>query len=196
MNRLIHCGIIVAALIPSPLIGQAFRVGVGGGLSTLIGDDINGEEVGFTLGGEFMVLRSSQMEFGLGLDYSKYGVRDLPKDLTEVNLLGILRYSPWLESVRPAFGIKAGISRHKVPLVTDLLMLTEASTYGFTVGPTLSLLVPMGRFGVEIGLDAMYMVYDGLDPKEPSVGLITPGSSYSGIRISGRAGLSMSLGMP
>ena len=195
MKRFIGSGILFVALIPTPLLGQSVRLGVGVGKGTLAGEDIRGDEAGFTVGGELLFLRSGGLQVGLALDYSRYGVHPpLPKDLTEINVLGVLRYMSSGEAVQLFWGGKAGVSRHSVPLVTETLMLTEPSTYGLTTGPTVGLVVPVGKFGIEIGLDGMYMIYRALDPDEGAAGAIHPGSSYSGFRIIGRVGLSITLG--
>lgn len=193
MKRFIGSGILFVALIPTPLLGQSVRLGVGVGKGTLTGKDIRGDEAGFTVGGDLLLLRSGGLQVGLALDYSRYGVH-LPEDLTEINVLGVLQYMSSGEAVQLFWGGKAGVSRHSVPLVTQTLMLTETSTYGLTAGPTVGLVVPVGEFGIEIGLDAMYMIYGALDPDEGAAGAIHPGSAYSGFRITGRVGLSITLG--
>ena len=193
MTRFIGLGILIVTLIPTPLLGQSVRLGVGVGMGTLTGQDIRGEEAGFTVGGDLLLLRPGGLQVGLALDYSRYGVR-LPEDLTEINVLGVLRYMSSGEAVQLFWGGKAGVSRHSVPLTTVTLMLTEPSTYGLTAGPTAGAVVPIGKLGIEIGLDAMYMIYGALEPDEGAVGVIHPGSSYSGFRITGRVGLSITLG--
>jgi len=180
--------IVLFPVIPGRAQAQSVSFGAGGGVSAFTHDDLKGEDPGTTLGLDVLIRRSAHLQVGVGLDYSRYGVPRLP-ELTEMNLLGIIRWTPSRRALTPYFAGKAGVSRQTVPLVTQNLMLAKPSTWGLTVGPSVGVLIPVRFGGLEASADAMYMRYGALEPDEPAGGVLISGSAYSGIRVTGRIGV-------
>ena len=195
MKGTVAAVLLVIALFPGRGVCQSARLGIGAGFGTLTGDDFENSEAGFTVGGNLLFLRPNGIQLGLAFDYSQYGVGDVDlngivlesgeEPVTQLDILGVLRYVFPDEAAQFFLGGKAGFSRRSAEV-----SIIESSSSGLAVGPMAGVQVPVGNLALEIGLDAMFVSYGDVEIDGTKI----TGTDATGFRILGRVGLSIPLG--
>jgi hypothetical protein len=180
-------GYAMLALLATPLCLQGqIRLGISGGAGNFTGDDFEGSQTGWTVGGELVYPLASGLEIGGLFDYSSYGVDDVDTvDANVMDIYGVARYPFPGERARFFVGAKGGYSRLSADSEGQSL-----SASGFAVGPTVGVRIPLSRISIDIAGDGMYTSYGDAEFE----GTTIEDSSSSGFRWIARAGISIPLG--
>lgn len=178
-------GFVVIAMIALPICLQAqVRLGISGGVSGYTGDDFDGVETGFTFGGELVYPLMSGLEVGGAFDYSSYGVEDVDEDLSQIDVLGVVRYPIGTGSAQFLVGGKVGYSRQKITVIVD------GTRNGWGIGPTAGVRIPLTSLAIDIVADGIYQSFGDFSVD----GETEDGSDGSGFRWTVRGGISIPLG--
>lgn len=184
-SRLIAALALAAALaLPCEGRGQ-FTVGVHTGVGVLAGDDFDGNEGGTTINLEAMVGATAGWQFGGGIQYTSLGLEERSESVGQLDVLGAARYMFQPDLAQLYIGARGGFSRQSTEL--DGVSITGQ---GFSIGPSIGVILPFPWFGFEIAMDARYLSYGDFERD----GDTTPGSASTGVHLGGRVGLSFKLG--
>jgi hypothetical protein len=184
MPRLSALLLLCAVLAPVPGAAQV-TLGLGTGVGVLVGDDFDGNEGGTTLNVEGMLGPATGWQFGGVFQYTSLGLEGSSESVDQIEALGAVRYLFRPEFAQLYLGARGGWIRHGRELEGE-----DLSSTGFTVGPTVGVILPFPWFGFEISMDARY-----LDMGDPAIeGSPVPGVGGSGVQVGGRVGVSFLLG--
>lgn len=181
-------GVATALLLalPATLSGQA-TVQVGGGFTTLTGDDFAGVDAGYTLGGGLLFNANSRVQIGGELKVHSFAIDDVDERLDQIDVLAKARVFIPNDAGRIFLGAKAGYARQDTEVAG-----VEVETDGFTAGPTAGIVIPLSDLMLEISGNMMYVSQDESDDEfiDDEIEIQEAG----GIRYSLEAGLAIPLG--
>ena len=168
----------------APLSAQSVELGLNGGVGKYTGDDFEGGEVGFGLGGH-LLFGEEDARFGAGVDYASYGTEDSEEKIGGLDLFGLFRYMLPGESARFFVGGKAGFSRWSADVGNISL-----SANGFGVGPLVGVHIPLESVAVQISGDVQYVSYGDVEASDETI----PDSDSSGFEVGARVGIALPIG--
>lgn len=187
-TRIPHALVAAAAAVLLVIVAvplQAQSLGISAGYGSLSGDDFDGIESGFTIGGELLFEVSQDVLLGGAFDYSSYGIEDTEEDLSQYDLQGVLRYLFPGDETRFFVGGRLGYTRQSIEILTE-----SAAANGFSIGPSVGVTIPTGGVNVDVSVDGLYETLGDFSSDGDSI----DGSDSSGFRFLGRAGISIPLG--
>lgn len=178
----------VAALfvtLPAGLQGQTIlQAGAGGG--SLTGDDFEGIDAGYSIGGGLLFGATENVQVGGEFFVHSFGVEDTDENLDQFDVLAKARYLIPGETARVFVGAKAGYARQSFDVAG-----VDFDSDGFTAGPTLGVAIPLSNLHLELSGDLMYVTQG-----EPDTDLVDPDTDFDdvgGVRWSLNAGLAIPL---
>lgn len=168
--------------VPTGLHGQATlqsAVGFGG----FAGDDYDGVEAGYSIGGGLLFDASENIQVGGEVFVHTFGLEGTAENLDHYDILAKARYLIPGDPARFFIGAKAGYARQSFGPSG-----AEVESDGFTVGPTVGVSIPVSSFMLELSGDALWVTQGYADD------VADPIDDASGVRYAISAGLAIPLG--
>ncbi len=131
------------------------------------------------------MIRPTGWQLGLAAELSDYGIEGSGADVSEFDLMAVVRFLNPGQGARFFLGGKAGYSTQSLENQPF-----ETSGRGFTIGATIGVLIPMGSVDLEIAGDALRLSCDDVE----FLGEELPRSESRGFRMIGRVGFSIPIG--
>ena len=183
MRSLPNVAAALLCLTPQTVLGQTELV-LDGGIGAFAGGDFAGTPPGPALGVALHVSEWGSAHGGVELGYSRHGGTGVESTTTQLQYLGLARYTVLSGPILVHVGGKLGAGRRSLKIVDE-----PATTDGFVLGPSVAVRFPVGSMRLQLTLDALYETYEELI----MYGSREYGTDEDGLRLVFRAGLVFSL---